>query len=55
MNTRASELLGLRDDCIALDFDQAAAFRLLQFEAEQAAAMFGKKEDDQITFESVPV
>jgi len=43
------------DDVVALDFDQAAAWKLQIWEDERTAAMWGSKEDDKVTFESVPM
>lgn len=54
---RPSALLGIRDDVVALDLDQAAALWLNQFENEQQAAqinaMFGKSDDDSPQYESL--
>jgi hypothetical protein len=44
----------LRCDVTALDFDNAAAMRLQQWEDERTAAMFGVKEaEPEVRFESV--
>ena len=39
--SRPSSLIGLLDDAVALDFDNAAAMRLQQWEDDRTAAMFG--------------
>ncbi len=47
-------MLGLCDPVIALDFDNAAAMRLLQFEDERNAAFFGyDKPEAKVTFETI--
>jgi hypothetical protein len=45
-------LMRLDDDVIALDFDNAAAMRLQQWEDERAAAFFGAHQDSEVRFEA---
>lgn len=43
--SRPSHLLTLAEDVVALDFDQAAAWRLQEWEDERTRAMWGASED----------
>lgn len=45
--TRPSQLLRLADDAVSLDFDNAAAMRLQQWEDERTAAMWGGGGDER--------
>lgn len=51
---RPSQLMGLSDPVIALDFDNAAAMRLQQWEDERTAAMFGGRDNQpsEVRFEA---
>jgi hypothetical protein len=42
---RPSSLLGIRDDVVALDLDNAAAMRLQQWEDERLKMLHGVKDD----------
>jgi len=44
---RPSQLLGLLDPVVSLDFDNAGAMRLQEWEDERTAAMWGAKPDPE--------
>lgn len=46
--TRPSQLLRLADDAVALDFDNAAAMKLQQWEDERTAQMWGGGGDEKV-------